>query len=113
MTTILICLFFEYYACHRDLHVLTHSFPTRRSSDLGSRRFIAGFLADDRPLQRRDRGKACGTHWRPTYADDEFRFLGQSVGTVIALFRSEEPTSELQSLMRIPYAVFCLQKQIL
>src|SRR3546814_5978459 len=25
--------------------------------------------------------------------------------------RSEEPTSELQSLMRIPYAVFCLNKQ--
>src|SRR3546814_8467635 len=25
---------------------------------------------------------------------------------------SEEPTSELQSLMRIPYAVFCLQKNI-
>src|SRR3546814_1163915 len=26
--------------------------------------------------------------------------------------RSEEPTSELQSLMRISYAVFCLKKQI-
>src|SRR3546814_4831329 len=26
-------------------------------------------------------------------------------------FRSEEHTSELQSLMRIPYAVFCLQKK--
>src|SRR3546814_5699622 len=25
--------------------------------------------------------------------------------------RSEEPTSELRSLMRIPYAVFCLQKK--
>src|SRR3546814_11011802 len=30
------CLFFFFslYADHRDLHVLTHSFPTRRSSDL-------------------------------------------------------------------------------
>src|SRR3546814_3161275 len=28
-----------------------------------------------------------------------------------APFRSEEHTSELQSLMRISYAVFCLQKQ--
>src|SRR3546814_7087607 len=27
------------------------------------------------------------------------------------LFRSEEHTSELQSLMRISYAVFCLKKQ--
>src|SRR3546814_1509184 len=28
---------------------------------------------------------------------------------VVALDRSEEPTSELQSLMRISYAVFCLK----
>src|SRR3546814_4254614 len=26
--------FFSLYGDHRDLHVLTHSFPTRRSSDL-------------------------------------------------------------------------------
>src|SRR3546814_4212238 len=31
--------------------------------------------------------------------------------TVIALIRSEEHTSELQSLMRISYAVFCLKKK--
>src|SRR3546814_4811266 len=30
---------------------------------------------------------------------------------VIADMRSEEHTSELQSLMRIPYAVFCLKKK--
>src|SRR3546814_1181605 len=30
----------------------------------------------------------------------------------IALSRSEEHTSELQSLMRISYAVFCLKKKI-
>src|SRR3546814_3423583 len=29
------------------------------------------------------------------------------------LFRSEEHTSELQSLMRISYAVFCLKKKII
>src|SRR3546814_5262459 len=34
------------------------------------------------------------------------------VGTLLAL-RSEEHTSELQSLMRISYAVFCLKKIIL
>src|SRR3546814_11413455 len=28
------CFFFSGYGDHRDLHVLTHSFPTRRSSDL-------------------------------------------------------------------------------
>src|SRR3546814_12782299 len=30
----LLFFFFESYGDHRDLHVLTHSFPTRRSSDL-------------------------------------------------------------------------------
>src|SRR3546814_8073282 len=34
--------------------------------------------------------------------------LGADIGT---LFRSEEHTSELQSLMRISYAVFCLKKK--
>src|SRR3546814_2321686 len=32
-------------------------------------------------------------------------------GRVSALMRSEEHTSELQSLMRISYAVFCLKKK--
>src|SRR3546814_2448549 len=34
----------------------------------------------------------------------------ESPDPVARLRRSEEPTSELQSLMRISYAVFCLQK---
>src|SRR3546814_3156680 len=32
---------------------------------------------------------------------------------VVATVRSEEHTSELQSLMRISYAVFCLKKKII
>src|SRR3546814_3587420 len=32
-------------------------------------------------------------------------------GRLRAALRSEEHTSELQSLMRIPYAVFCLKKK--
>src|SRR3546814_728480 len=33
----MLCLmfFFQCYGDHRDLHLLAHSFPTRRSSDLG------------------------------------------------------------------------------
>src|SRR3546814_6946876 len=38
------------------------------------------------------------------YAPDGFGFVGGRV-------RSEEHTSELQSLMRISYAVFCLKKK--
>src|SRR3546814_3548952 len=48
-----------------------------------------------------DSGDGCGafsTRWRP-------------VSTFAAFFRSEEHTSELQSLMRISYAVFCLKKK--
>src|SRR3546814_7591397 len=35
------------------------------------------------------------------------------VGQVVSGHRSEEHTSELQSLMRISYAVFCLKKKII
>src|SRR3546814_4536086 len=34
------------------------------------------------------------------------------VGALVSAVRSEEHTSELQSLMRISYAVFCLKKKI-
>src|SRR3546814_10874776 len=35
---------------------------------------------------------------------------GQHLSTLVMQMRSEEHTSELQSLMRISYAVFCLKK---
>src|SRR3546814_9721203 len=40
-----------------------------------------------------------------------FEKVGVNVSTVWGVFRSEEHTSELQSLMRISYAVFCLKKK--
>src|SRR3546814_2400418 len=36
---------------------------------------------------------------------------GTEMGQIVANMRSEEHTSELQSLMRISYAVFCLKKK--
>src|SRR3546814_7134603 len=60
------------------------------------------------------------TLFRSTVTDTIFRsdttahasgaFLGQPMGPGIEGDRSEEHTSELQSLMRISYAVFCLKK---
>src|SRR3546814_2678987 len=44
-------------------------------------------------------------------ASAECEFNGARL-TLGASFRSEEHTSELQSLMRISYAVFCLKKKI-
>src|SRR3546814_10479190 len=47
----------------------------------------------------------CMSHQMPTY------FIGLNQLTSPSL-RSEEHTSELQSLMRISYAVFCLKKKM-
>src|SRR3546814_1087518 len=43
--------------------------------------------------------------------DERFLHPEHGVGVEIGAFRSEEHTSELQSLMRISYAVFCLKKK--
>src|SRR3546814_10474105 len=43
--------------------------------------------------------------------NSELFINGQKYWIQIASFRSEEHTSELQSLMRISYAVFCLKKK--
>src|SRR3546814_7908415 len=39
------------------------------------------------------------------------QFFGRLFGQPRGIVRSEEHTSELQSLMRISYAVFCLKKK--
>src|SRR3546814_5952087 len=41
--------------------------------------------------------------------DPDDRAVGEKIGVIFP--RSEEHTSELQSLMRISYAVFCLKKK--
>src|SRR3546814_4594944 len=84
-------------------------FPTRRSCDLASRRSLA--LAPQhevnllpRPeegearLEGRPQGSGLSSSTLPAAASSHF-------------VRSEEHTSELQSLMRISYAVFCLNKK--
>src|SRR3546814_2883595 len=43
LTFVLMCYIFYAYGVHRDLHVLTHSFPTRRSSDLPETNYMLGF----------------------------------------------------------------------
>src|SRR3546814_1769163 len=67
------------------------------------------FGAQLRNRMRLARGKA------PTKVDEPAAALGTGNGFDHNLFwhfwRSEEHTSELQSLMRISYAVFCLKKK--
>src|SRR3546814_19776029 len=102
--------FFEAYGDHRDLHVLTHSFPTRRSSDLN----VFGAMGLSRELGLEQ-----------LYRDVRMLVVPDGTSEILTLIqgrqltgfdpfrpaaRSEEHTSELQSLMRISYAVFCLKK---
>src|SRR5216110_3057971 len=79
-----VLFFFQSSADHRDLHKLTHSFPTRRSSDLAR-------------LTARPGGQS----------------LKSQPGSISLpgrrSMRSEEHTSELQSRELISYAVFCLK----
>src|SRR3546814_2543063 len=117
---------------------LTHSFPTRRSSDLAVRDFRLQAFGIDAAI-----GIIAGAHLR---RDGETGGHGQADGghavqigalaaqeILVALaaiidaaaetiditgrgrahagLRSEEHTSELQSLMRISYAVFCLKNK--
>src|SRR3546814_20081404 len=88
-------VFFVYgHGYHRNLLVLTHSLPTRRSSDLRASRLIrASGRAAPRPAPTRWCAPAPCSTCPPIPS------------------RSEEHTSELQSLMRISYAVFCLKKK--
>src|SRR3546814_8080224 len=92
----LLIFFFSLYGDHRDLHVLTHSFPTRRSSDLHHRR------ADEIGIGGGQHAGQAADH----AGDDEG---GQPVTE--HRVRSEEHTSELQSLMRISYAGLCLKNK--
>src|SRR3546814_3729126 len=106
--------FFYWYGDHRDLHLLTHSFPTRRSSDLiavglGNRlgqRQAAEVQAALHPAGGRGRVDLAHINTHGTGAVARL-FAGLQLPAV----RSEEHTSELQSLMRISYAVFCLKKK--
>src|SRR3546814_3745247 len=96
-------------------------FPTRRSSDLWTicDRYFSGILSSTTPnriymhagqtdrLENSVDISALPTVW------DRMIEVGRSVAYYyvdVSYTRSEEHTSELQSLMRISYAVFCLKK---
>src|SRR3546814_10077192 len=119
---------------------MTHSFPTRESSDLPRRAAVGRHIYNHIDASRCQRGllaarpfrpggpgdfvraavrqferKARGDTRRPGRAERERYVAGHrgcnDVAVGCADSRSEEHTSELQSLMRISYAVFCLKKK--
>src|SRR3546814_15214767 len=112
MVYVFLC--FQGYGDHRDLHVLTHSVPTRRSSDLDE---FAETAVDQRqpalPARAQFAHPAQRLRIFEPAVDERLVEIGCGIiGDVELLPRSEEHTSELQSLMRISYAVFCLTKKI-
>src|SRR3546814_4724317 len=102
---------------------MTHAFPTRRSSDLKYQTSAAATPA-------RMRAQPTGLDSKANAAMIPRLRMGASLATKLRTIgrkpisfepnhkkmpppkrRSEEQTSELQSLMRISYAVFCLKKK--
>src|SRR3546814_2754636 len=99
---------------------MTHSSPTRRSSDLAAGEIAdigirqLGGLADEGGEGRRpclDLRHVADAHAAALGERRRVRLEHPLEPLVQACGRSEEHTSELQSLMRISYAVFCLKKK--
>src|SRR3546814_3239879 len=71
----------------------------------------AGDHVHRRPLRGQDQVDAGRTRLLREACDEFFDLLADDHHHVGEFVRSEEHTSELQSLMRISYAVFCLKKK--
>src|SRR3546814_1672206 len=100
-------------------------FPPRRASELAILPIVRDrgcqSLADD-PVRAVEVRLPAGLCTSTVGSDIEVQHLRRNIGPVMAIalsveqsrigqrVRSEEHTSELQSLMRISYAVFCLNK---
>src|SRR3546814_3884716 len=86
-------------------------FPTRRSSDLVAAASLSNLSFDDKAtVMLSDIGDGLS---KPVFFRDLFALVrvGCEAFYRLGLIRSEEHTFELQSLMRISYAVFCLKKK--
>src|SRR3546814_8990938 len=107
-------MLFQRYGDPRDLNVLTHAFPTRLSSVLIGPE--AGFEIHMQPFELNPDmpkgGQNTGERLMKKYGFDKPRLQENRkvIAERAAAVRSEEHTSELQSLMRNSYAVFCLKK---
>src|SRR3546814_3215517 len=105
--------------CSSDLEWPHETTPTPaevRELAEGIAAAIAAQPSVPEPLLREERDKGFSAGWDYGYKHGSKQ--GFSLGVCVSLAvvrshdaRSEEHTSELQSLMRISYAVFCLKKK--
>src|SRR3546814_9459581 len=72
------------------------------------RRDHHGAPTDELVMEMREHARAAGVLTPHILSDGSH--LNQRETAVVLISRSEEHTSELQSLMRISYAVFCLKQ---
>src|SRR3546814_1487689 len=80
------------------------------SSNVAASARAAGISGNAMYRERR-RNPGFAARWHEALCEGFARLEAELLSeALIAPTRSEEPTSELQSLMRISYAVFCLQK---
>src|SRR3546814_8167134 len=77
-----------------------------RSTEPGVPGMIEPCLDAPSPAARAKRLRSRASSWSRSFTADARNALTTSL-----VIRSEEHTSELQSLMRISYAVFCLKKK--
>src|SRR3546814_9831975 len=113
-------LFFERYGDHLILHVLPHSSPTRRSSDLASSAtprsprstpIVRSVAARSRRMRPTSSSRRRSTRTPPPPRPRSGGRTPRPSRPRPSPVRSEEHTSELQSLMRTSYAVFRLNKK--
>src|SRR3546814_2607551 len=83
--------------------------PKRGDRRAGSRR-AGGVPQHQDPQTRRER-PVMAASFDPAETTADVIIVGSGAAGGMAAYRSEEHTSELQSLMRISYAVFCLKKK--
>src|SRR3546814_1637423 len=101
--------------CSSDLTVLGTKFSVRRDGDKVSVSVLEGRVRIDDVQTQLETGNSSATITGGVLAvtNGPSTLVTQRAPDRVAdaLARSEEHTSELKSLMRISYAVFCLQKK--
>src|SRR3546814_964942 len=96
----------------RRRHVAQHIFGHQLRHAIGVDRPLGGILPYGRDIGRAiSRGGRGEDEMRHAGGDRAVDQVARLRAVVVIIFRSEEHTSELQSLMRISYAVFCLKKK--